>query len=169
MAESASSSRSSWPDCPGLGDELLEAILVECTTYVDIPIIFWTSSPREVCFELVDQSTHFGYAFNTLCSFFKGSSRLKPYFHFSIASTCLRHQCSSLSGDFCLIESCQQKQNLFSRDFFSPPFRTIQNGGDLVTWPHSLAERRQTEIHRVLREMRVRLLSTALNITVPKR
>ena len=65
--------------------------------------------------------------------FFKGSSRLKPYFHFSIASTCLRHQCSSLSGDFCLIESCQQKQNLFSRDFFSPPFRTIQNGGDLVT------------------------------------
>ena len=133
--------------------------------------LFFGHHRREVCFELVDWSIHFGYAVNTLRCFLKVSLRLRHYFHFSPAATCLRDQCSSISGEFCVIESCKQKQNLFSRDFFSPPFRTIQNGGDWVTWLHCLHIHLQSADRRNSTEFYENAgapSSTDLNITVGK-
>ena len=65
VAESASSSRSSWPDCPGLGDELLEAILVECLKcwhphyFLDIIAVKFVLSSWTGPFTLDTQLTHF--------------------------------------------------------------------------------------------------------------
>ena len=146
-AESASSSLSSCPDWPGLGLELREAIwrfffviFFCCFFRLHSKMGFWTSLDYiigAVCFELRGLvhslwklTGCFKIGFYPMGGTYFGC--FHKYLHPSITVHRIKVQTFDLD--------CRTLTK-FYRISFLPFFRTIQNGGELVTWPHSLAGR----------------------------
>ena len=146
-AESASSSLSSCPDWPGLGLELREAIwriffVIFLFVFFRLhsKMGFWTSLDYiigAVCFELRGLvhslwklTGCFKIGFSPMGGTYFGC------FHKDLHPSITVHRIKVQTFDL----DCGTLTK-FSRITFLPLFRTIQNGGELVTWPHSLAGR----------------------------
>ena len=134
-AESASSSRSSWPDWPGLGEELLDAMRFGFQSLdlydSNVPIFFgaWTPLIGEVCFELVvDWSIHFGSRLFPIFIDSKFSTNMADFWMLFCSKTNLGTKNASEKSRTLAITCPQLTKIELEGISFLPFFRTIQNG-----------------------------------------
>ena len=132
-AESASSSRSSWPDWPGLGEELLEAIGLQ---YGFDSLILFSGTldtlifSRRICFEL------WTGPFTLVAAYFESWNQFFTLNLFTRSFTIL-HSLGSISafkdqpkhGPLWAMTLVKLHKIVLEGISFLPFFRTIQNGG----------------------------------------
>ena len=131
-AESASSSRSSWPDWPGLGLELLEAIISEFLIWQKPHFFSGTLDTfnRRICFEL------WTGPFTLVAAYFESWNQFFTLNLFTRSFTIL-HSLGSISsfkdqpkhGSLWAMTLVEIHKIVLEGISFLPFFRTIQNGG----------------------------------------